>query len=69
MKNIIINNGKPTVTITAGHNVTVSEKSITIDLLTTSKKTYVPKGTKTATTKRRGRPAGSKNKKTSMKTK
>ena len=69
MKNIIINNGTTTVTITAGHNVTVSEKSITIDLLTTSKKTYVPKGTKTATTKRRGRPAGSKNKKTSMKTK
>ena len=70
MKDIIINNGKTTVTITAGHNVTVSEKSITIDLLTTSKKTYVPKGTKTATTKRRGRPVGSKNrKKTSMKTK
>ena len=63
MKNIIINNGKTTVTITAGHNVTVSEKSITIDLLTTSTKTK----TKTAG-KRRGRPAGVKNrKKTSMK--
>jgi|8_EtaG_2_1085327.scaffolds.fasta_scaffold75559_2 hypothetical protein len=67
MKNIIINNGKTTVTISACHNVTVSEKSITIDLITTSTKTYVPKSTKTAG-KRRGRPLGSKNrKKTSMK--
>ena len=58
MKNIVINNGKTTVTIAACHNVTVSEKSITIDLLTTSTKTK----TKTAG-KRRGRPAGVKNKK------
>lgn len=63
MKNIVINNGGTTVTISAGHTVTVSEKSIIVDLITTSTKTNI----KTAG-KRRGRPLGSKNsKKTLMK--
>ena len=34
MKNVIINNGKGTVTVSSAHNVTVTETAITIDLVT-----------------------------------
>ena len=66
MKNIIINNGKSTVTITASHNVTVTEKEIVITLSKLStlkhpkaptkrkKTTAKPKAMKTTT--KRGRP-------------
>ena len=66
MKNVIINNGRATVTVTAAHNVTVTEKAITIDLVTgfnLTKKTKTKTTTKaktnkvTKTAKRRGRPA------------
>mgnify|MGYP001480417544 CR=1 FL=1 len=64
MKNIIINNGRGTVTVSAVHNVTVTETAITIDLVTgfnltktrkTTTKAKTNKANKTA--KRRGRPA------------
>ena len=53
MKKVVINNGKTNVTISAAHNLTVTEKKIIIDLVTTSSRT-----------KKRGRPVGSTNKKT-----
>ena len=65
MKNVIINNGRATVTISAAHNVTVTETAITIDLvtgfnLTKKSKTTAKSKTKTkkatTTAKRRGRP-------------
>jgi len=63
MKNIIINNGKATVVVTAAHNVTVSEKEIVITLNSVNTLTH-PKTptkrkkttTKSKTTKRVGRP-------------
>lgn len=55
MNTLIKNAGKVVATVSASHNVTVTEKQITIDLFTTTTKTK---------TKKRGRPAGSKNKKT-----
>lgn len=65
MKNVIINNGRATVTVSAAHHVTVTETAITIDLVTgfnttktrkttTKSKTKTKKATTTA--KRRGRP-------------
>lgn len=57
MSNVIINTGSTSVTVDTSHNVTVTESSIIIDLMTTSTKP------KTTTAKRRGRPA-SKGKKT-----
>jgi len=61
MKNIIIKNGRATVTVSAAHNVTVTETAITIDLvtgfnLTKTRKTTTKAKTK-KTTKKRGRPA------------
>jgi len=53
MKNIIINNGKGTVTVTAAHNVTVSETSITIDLVTGFNLTKTPKTTTKSKTKKK----------------
>ena len=55
MKKVVINNGKTQVTICADHNLTVTEKNIIIDLVTTSSKT-----------KKRGRPLGSTKKKTTI---
>lgn len=55
MNTLIKNAGKVVATVSASHNVTVTEKQITIDLFTTTTKTK---------TKRRGRPVGSKNKTT-----
>ncbi len=63
MSNLIINTGKTSVTINTCHNVTVTESSIIVDLATAS---AMPKKTVTAT-KKAGRPAGSKNKKTTVK--
>tara|TARA_R110000765_G_scaffold344840_2_gene435137 strand:- start:313 stop:507 length:195 start_codon:yes stop_codon:yes gene_type:complete len=63
MKNIIINNGKSKVIITEGYNVTISESTITVELVEASKKPNI----KTAGKRRRGRPIGSKSKKTLMK--
>ena len=69
MKNVIINNGKSTITVVAAHNVTVTEKEIVITLnkmstmkhptsLTNRKKATTKLKTKkaTKTTARRGRP-------------
>jgi len=61
MKNIIINNGKATVTVTASHNVTVTEKSIVIDLVKVKAK-YTTKLTKKATTKATTKPTTTKRK-------
>ena len=58
MNTLIKNAGKVVATVSASHNVTVTEKQITIDLFTTTK-------TKT----KRGRPVGSKTTKSSTKTK
>ena len=63
MKNVIINNGKATVTVVAAHNVTVTEKEIVITLNKVNTLTH-PKSpvkrkkttTKSKTTKRVGRP-------------
>lgn len=55
MRDIVIKDGTTKVTVTTGHNVTVTEKEIVIDLMTTSTKTN-------KTAKRRGRPLGSKSK-------
>lgn len=55
MKNVIINNGRATVTVTAAHNVTVTEKAITIDLVTgfnLTKKTKTKTTTKAKTKKK-----------------
>ena len=60
MKTLIKNAGKVVATVSASHNVTVTEKMITIDLFNATTKTK---------TKRRGRPTGSKNKTTKSKTK
>lgn len=57
MNTLITKAGKVVATVSASHNVTVTEKQITIDLFTTA----LPK---TKKTKKRGRPAGSKNKTT-----
>ena len=52
MNTLIKNAGKVVATVSASlHNVTVTEKRITIDLFSTTK----------TKTKRRGRPTGSKN--------
>ena len=64
MSNLVINTGKTSVTINTCHNVTVTESSIIVDLVTTStttKKTAAPR-------KKLGRPVGSKTKKTTRKT-
>lgn len=50
MNTLIKNAGKVVATVSASHNVTVTEKQITIDLFSTTK----------TKTKRRGRPTGSK---------
>ena len=64
MSNLIINTGKTSVTINTCHNVTVTESSIIVDLVTTSTKTK-----KTATPRKKmGRPVGSKTKSTAKKT-
>lgn len=60
MNTLIKNAGKVVATVSASHNVTVTEKTITIDLFNTTTKTK---------TKRRGRPAGSTNKTTKSVTK
>ena len=60
MNTLIKNAGKVVATVSASHNVTVTEKQITIDLFTTTTKTKA---------KRRGRPVGSKTIKSSLKTK
>lgn len=62
MNAVIINTGSTSVTVNTCHNVTVTESSIIIDLVATSAK---PKTT--ASTKRRGRPAGAKAKKVTAK--
>ena len=59
MNTLIKNAGKVVATVSASHNVTVTEKQITIDLFSTTK----------TKTKRRGRPTGSKTKTTKSKTK
>lgn len=64
MNTLIKSAGKVVATVSASHNVTVTEKQITIDLFTTTK----PK-TKFNLTKKRGRPTGSKNKTTKTITK
>jgi len=64
MNTLIKSAGKVVATVSASHNVTVTEKQITIDLFTTAK----PK-TKFNLTKKRGRPVGSKNKTTKTITK
>ena len=51
MKNIIIKNGRATVTVSAAHNVTVTETAITIDLVTGFNLTKTPKTTTKAKTK------------------
>ncbi len=58
MNTLIKSAGKVVATISASHNVTVTEKMITVDLFTTTK-------TKT----KRGRPTGSRKKTTKSKTK
>jgi hypothetical protein len=71
MKNVIINNGKATVTVVAAHNVTVTEKEIVITLNklntlthpkspTKRKKTTIKSKTKKTTTVKRGRPRKAK---------
>ena len=67
MKNIVINNGTSTITVSAAHNVTVSETQITIDLVkmttrsyTKTKKTTTKSKTKKTTTAKRGRPRKTK---------
>tara|TARA_B100001113_G_C20784830_1_gene481221 strand:- start:274 stop:465 length:192 start_codon:yes stop_codon:yes gene_type:complete len=60
MNTLIKNAGKVVATVSASHNVTVTEKTITIDLFNTTTKTK---------TKRRGRPVGSKAKKSTKTTK
>jgi|TARA_A100001391_G_C4849156_1_gene219208 hypothetical protein len=60
MNTLIKSAGKVVATVSASHNVTVTEKMITIDLFNTTTKTK---------TKRRGRPTGSKTKTTKSKTK
>ncbi len=62
MNTLIKSAGKVVATISASHNVTVTERQITIDLFTTAKP-------KTKKTKKRGRPSGSKNKTTKTITK
>tara|TARA_R110002167_G_scaffold321988_1_gene527855 strand:+ start:139 stop:330 length:192 start_codon:yes stop_codon:yes gene_type:complete len=57
MRDIVIKDGTTTVTVTTGHDVTVTEKKIIIDLIATSTKTN-------KTAKRRGRPLGSKDRTT-----
>ena len=54
MNTLIKNAGKVVATVSASHNVTVTEKQITIDLFSTTK----------TKTKSRGRPTGSKNRAT-----
>jgi hypothetical protein len=49
MNTLIKSAGKVVATVSASHNVTVTEKMITIDLFNTTTKTK---------TKRRGRPTG-----------
>ena len=60
MNTLIKSAGKVVATVSASHNVTVTEKMITIDLFNTTTKTK---------TKRRGRPVGSKSKKSTKTTK
>ena len=71
MKNVIINNGKATVTVVAAHNVTVTEKEVVITLNklstlthpkspTKRKKTTTKSKTKKTTTAKRGRPRKAK---------
>lgn len=60
MNTLIKSAGKVVATVSASHNVTVTEKQITIELFTTTTKTK---------TKRRGRPTGSTNKTTKSVTK
>ncbi len=62
MNTLIKSAGKVVATVFASPNVTVTERQITIDLFTTAKP-------KTKKTKKRGRPAGSKNKTTKTITK
>ena len=59
MNTLIKSAGKVVATVSASHNVTVTEKQITIDLFSTTK----------TKTKRRGRPVGSKAKKSTKTTK
>ena len=49
MKNVIINNGTSTITVSAAHNVTVSETQITIDLVKMTTRSYNTKTKKTTT--------------------
>ena len=49
MKNIVINNGTSTITVSAAHNVTVSETQITIDLVKMTTRSYNTKARKTTT--------------------
>tara|TARA_R110000744_G_scaffold196758_1_gene316093 strand:- start:797 stop:1027 length:231 start_codon:yes stop_codon:yes gene_type:complete len=53
MKNVIINNGKGTVTVSSAHNVTVTETAITIDLVTGFNLIKTRKATTKAKTKKK----------------
>ena len=52
MKNVIINNGKGTVTVSSAHNVTVTETAITIDLVNSFNLTKNKATTKAKTKKK-----------------